>query len=1354
MVDYHHSGSGTQNNNNANNQNVNYGGDQNIVSYSGSGPNPPRTLEDAVAGIGASHTAEQQHERGECLEETRVELRRIIHDWGKARRQEKPVFWLAGAAGVGKTAIAMSVAKACEREGHLVSSFFFFRSDPKRNNPKALWLTIAHGLASTIPFMRRLIERRVSKNSMILEAKPESQFRELISDPIVEWNLWAFCSMLLSVVLLDIMRGFLIVLLWFAPLQVPCIVIIDGLDECGHESAQLRILDIICEAVQHVPHFPLRFLICSRPEAWIQERFDAEPLCKLTKVIWADNALEDIIRYCHHHFQDIVSSPKYGHVRFPDPWPSQEDFGTLVDKSCSQFVYVSTAVKFITLGDNHPIDQLRLVLESSPSDQSGVSPFRELNALYYTILKANHSPKKVHDILVAILILPDYLEPTPAHIEWLLGLSSGQVTLTLRGMHSVLRIRGPADMIHIHHTSFKEYLVDQGRSQRFYVDESAQRYAIAQQWVQRLTTSKIQGCSFDQLYGKETRSLFTEWVPLCTSLSRPTRDFLRDLQNVDLPSTFLCKHVKNRSLLRRESDFAGNFDPKGSDAYATIADACVRDLSDDAIAGVGASHKAEQQFERGSCLPGTREELLRLIHEWIQGGGSPLCWLTGGPGVGKTAIAMTIAKVCEQTGVLVSSFFFFRLDPKRNKPAAFVPSLAHGILSTIPSTRRLIEGRISEDRRILVASLEDQFRELVLNPILQCGLTDPPTTPPIPKIVIIDGLDECSDERTQLRIINIIQEAVQHAPDFPLRFLICSRPEAWLKEGFAASPLCNLSKVILIDDEFGTAKDIETYCRRHFQMITSDPKYNQVQFPSPWPSQEDIGILVQRSCNRIVYMATLFKYLTLGDNHPVDELRLVLIDSPDNQTGASPFLELDTLYHTILAASPDRDKVQAILVVILTLTNVHEHSLFTRDALPPTPAHIELLLGLPSGQVALTLRGMHSVLHIRGWADEIYIHHTSFREFLLDQNRSRDFHIDILAQECIVARRWLKGLTASKMQDYSPDQLCGEDTKSFFTQWRPFCASLRKPTRDLLEPYSDLCSSTQDLPAYTFRVSSLGPTAMYSFGHTTTWHGTFGECRSWLQRCTVEDGTEPLFKSTARDEHQNNGDRDINGGCGSVDLMKDVLAKFAECPTVIHLECSPGVGLEDPLVRQVVVLTTQCRWSHSPLVQKVLALRDRPPLRLSDCSCNVTGGKQSSDPKHLAYQEACVHLFEAFIWEFGLFSHGPATNAKLPMNAIFRNVVQSSLLQHCRLDAELLSLCRTFFDYARRRAALKKIYMGADDVALVQAKLLEWIETFPLDLAEEGDSLKAQVLALPWSRWTLNDSEGDEGREDEDSVDS
>ncbi|KAJ8095461.1 hypothetical protein PM082_023231 [Marasmius tenuissimus] len=776
----------------------------------------------------------------------------------------------------------------------------------------------------------------------------------------------------------------------------------------------------------------------------------------------------------------------------------------------------------------------------------------------------------------------------------------------------------------------------------------------------------------------------------------------------------------------------------------------------DAVAGIGASHAAEQQYERGKCLEGTRVELREIIHEWGEARGqeSPLFLLFGAAGVGKTAIAMSIAEACEQKDLLVSSFFFFRSEPKRNNPQALVLTIAHGLISTMSFMRPLIEQRISADPRVFEATLEVQFRELILNPIMLLGrnrrksarasllqalclilssvvLLDViwgllaflcpivPAPARVPDIVIVDGLDECSDEHAQLRILEIFRDAVRQAPHFPLRFLICSRPEAWITQALDSEHFRGLSKVIRVDDAF---EDSIKYCHHHFQKIVNDPKYRHVRFPDPWPSKKDFGTLIDRSCSQFVYVATIFRHLTLEGNHPVNKLRLILDSSPNNQPSASPYPQLDALYHTILESSPNTEEVHSILIAILVLS----------DYLKPSPAHIELLLGLSSGQVDLALRRMHSVLEIHGPAVVIRIRHTSFREYLADQNRSQRFYIDEHAQKHFIAQQWLSQLTTTKIQDYSLEQLYSEETASFFTEWIPFCTSISKPKRRLFEHLLNVDLASAFLCCeYSKEVNTgrIGP----------RWRETSQECHSWAQRLCS-------FNDTAREDHKVGHDSDISEEWDCVDLAERLRVKFVGSPKSFHLECF-GVGVEEAIVLYVVALTTQCRW-RLLLTKSASSHQSRPPLRLTDCSCDLTSRRQQADdPKHVTYQEACLQLLKANISEFQEVSHGPVmilarfapTNDHL--NGIFRNVVNSLLLQHCHLDTELLSLCRTFLDSAKRCSKLKRAVTSDVVMTIHDTKLLEWIETFPVDFSEseEAEALRAQVLAFPWNRWSKRD---------------
>ncbi|KAL0566813.1 hypothetical protein V5O48_015189 [Marasmius crinis-equi] len=445
----------------------------------------------------------------------------------------------------------------------------------------------------------------------------------------------------------------------------------------------------------------------------------------------------------------------------------------------------------------------------------------------------------------------------------------------------------------------------------------------------------------------------------------------------------------------------------------------------DLIKDVGASHKAEHQVSRGECLEGTREEVLQIIHGWRVPGACvpPICWLSGAAGVGKSSIAMSVAKSCEDDG-LISSFFCFRSDPQRNNPNAMVPTIAHGLAVTNPSVRQILNKRITADPSILRARFEVQFEALVKQPI-----TTVQPSPEAPNLIIIDGLDECSDELTQLRILNTIASAYRRSPEsphIPLRFLVCSRPEVWIRRMFEGPRLVGLAKHIVLDERFDPTQDIRRFYEHEFREIRESMEYQDVPLPNPWPSESNFNSLVQKSDGQFSYAATAVRIVKHPYISPVDQLNIIL--AHHTTSNPSPFAELDHLYHVVLSANPDYNKVLPILSAILIVPTYLEDDRDDRDFWddwddwnnPPglTPEFIELLLGLSPGEVALRLRGMHSVLSIRGRKDGIYVYHTSFTDYLCDRARSGDFYIDKHAQEHFLFYQWLQALSFQRFKEY------------------------------------------------------------------------------------------------------------------------------------------------------------------------------------------------------------------------------------------------------------------------------------------------------------------------------------------------
>ncbi|KAF9259144.1 hypothetical protein L218DRAFT_875511, partial [Marasmius fiardii PR-910] len=263
-------------------------------------------------------------------------------------------------------------------------------------------------------------------------------------------------------------------------------------------------------------------------------------------------------------------------------------------------------------------------------------------------------------------------------------------------------------------------------------------------------------------------------------------------------------------------------------------------------------------------MPGTRKTVLQLLHKWKDSECQrlPVCWLSGAAGVGKSAIALTIAKEWETDG-LAASFFFLQSDLKRNNPDSFILSIAHSLAVARPYLQDSVYQRVNSDPRILEATLKEQYKELVLNNLNHSSPSPASTTSRVPDLVIIDGLDECGDDKTQQNILTLIFSTYHQPFCFPLRFLLCSRPESWIQDFFECQESSCLTEHIDLDhsDWSEDKDDITNYFKAQFQEICKDPKYRKISFPDPWPSSEIIELLVCKADSQFIYAATIIKFV-------------------------------------------------------------------------------------------------------------------------------------------------------------------------------------------------------------------------------------------------------------------------------------------------------------------------------------------------------------------------------------------------------------------------------------------------------------------------------------------------------------
>ena len=155
-----------------------------------------------------------------------------------------------------------------------------------------------------------------------------------------------------------------------------------------------------------------------------------------------------------------------------------------------------------------------------------------------------------------------------------------------------------------------------------------------------------------------------------------------------------------------------------------------------------------------------------------------MLWLHGPPGVGKSAIAQTVAERLKEENKLAATFFFSRRGDNNNAHQLFT-TLAWQLAIYIPETRPHIDKVLTANPLIPEKSIEAQFNDLIIDPLKAAGITQ------ADRVMIIDGVDECNDRNMQVRLLAIIKDAVVNNK-IPLHIVISSRPEAQIRKTLMA----------------------------------------------------------------------------------------------------------------------------------------------------------------------------------------------------------------------------------------------------------------------------------------------------------------------------------------------------------------------------------------------------------------------------------------------------------------------------------------------------------------------------------------------------------------------------------------
>ena len=293
-------------------------------------------------------------------------------------------------------------------------------------------------------------------------------------------------------------------------------------------------------------------------------------------------------------------------------------------------------------------------------------------------------------------------------------------------------------------------------------------------------------------------------------------------------------------------------------------------------------------------------------------------WLYGAAGAGKSAIAHTLAEICETCGWLVASFFFWKTAGERNNANRFVATIAHQVALAIPASRELIATAVDYNPFIFEQSVDVQLKTLIIEPLEQlfsAGMIFDIS----PLVIIIDGLDECQRNNVQSGIVKSLVAAFCHSP-LRIRILVASRPEVYLQSTFNSSSVQPHLSRLALSDEYSAHGDIYKFLEDSFNKIRREhPLASYI--PSSWPSPDVLRELTRRSSGQFVFASTTVKYIG-GDPHQLPHRRLDVIRclQPPRGEKDMPYAELNSLYHYVLS---NVDHIEAVKLVLGTLIVVN-----------------------------------------------------------------------------------------------------------------------------------------------------------------------------------------------------------------------------------------------------------------------------------------------------------------------------------------------------------------------------------------------------------------------------------------------
>ncbi|KAF9441092.1 hypothetical protein P691DRAFT_685041, partial [Macrolepiota fuliginosa MF-IS2] len=408
----------------------------------------------------------------------------------------------------------------------------------------------------------------------------------------------------------------------------------------------------------------------------------------------------------------------------------------------------------------------------------------------------------------------------------------------------------------------------------------------------------------------------------------------------------------------------------------------------------GADVDSSVQWPQPKCYPGTCVRLMAKIQDWFlhNSHNYNFLWLSGPAGIGKSAMAQSVAKFAIGEGILGAVYFFSRPNKWHKYMEVFI-ILAYQLTIRFPGYQSLITTRLAAEPDLLEKMPHVQFRKLIVEPLLLLSHKQK-------HIIIFNGLDECEGEGNQLEIIELIN-SLHSNTSLPIIWMICSQLEPHLKQIFAQTdyPIQCWQEVLPIQLE-ESRSDTETFIRGQFKEIHKIyGKHVEEDADGCWLLETSIKQIVEKASGLFMFANMLLRHIKDSETgNPDERLEEVLaflwhlhpIDS------RNPMYDLDLFYTHILSVIPGDH--WSIIHQILVASPISS-SECKQLAVQP----ICNLLGITRTKFYAVMWQLHSVIDIPEPFDAtktpLHFFHATFLDYLTKPNHSGQFFVGKLVTD-------------------------------------------------------------------------------------------------------------------------------------------------------------------------------------------------------------------------------------------------------------------------------------------------------------------------------------------------------------------